>query len=1081
MRAVFEAFTRNSVFSNIVLLIFFVGGGFAMSFMIRETFPEVALDRIQVLVAWPGADPEEIEEGISRKIEQAVEGIEGIKDYHTVSGENVAIAIIEAAAGQDPGKLKDRVRNAVEAIATFPPGAERPITEEVQLRTRVTYLALAGEGLNERELKEWAENTKLALQALPELSQVRIVGTRDYEISIEVSEEKLREYGLTFDHVAAAVRANSLNVPGGTVRTEGEQIRLRTVGRRYTAGEFAGIVVMARPTGEIITLDRVADIRDDFEQEEIESHFNGAPSVSLLIVKTAQEDTLTIDRAVRDYVAQQNEVLPANMSMTVWGNMAGILQSRINLLTRNGLAGLALVFILLWLFLDFRLSFWASMGMPVSIFGAFIVMWYIGATINMISLFALITVSGIIVDDAIVVGEAIYVARKRGASPLRAAVDGTMEVAAPVVASVLTTMVAFIPMSFVGGEIGKLITVLPIVVNSCLAISLIECMTLLPAHLNHLPSEKPSAKTESRLRRAGRNFHSYTNGSLDWLAEQAYVPIATRMLDYRYAAVAVMFMMAIATVGMVRGGFIQFQFFTGVDGDGITANVEFPNGTPIDATRAAVAELEAGIRRVGERMPTESGAPLVVNVFSLAGSSVAERDGGAVGGAHYGGLRVELLPSAERGITLETLIAEWEKESGRIPGAVSVKFEGDSAGLPGSPVDVWLLGQDMEQLLAASTELKAKFSSYEGLYQIQDDFRPGKSEARLSLKPEAHTLGLTVADLATQINAGYFGEEAVRLQRGRDDIRVRVRYPEEERSKLSSLEQIRVRTRTGLEVPLISVANIEYGPGFAAINRTNGLRRVMVTAEVNTSKANTARLFRELKTEGYFEGLMQRYPGMRVSIQGEPKNTAESFGTINVAFPLTVCAIYIIIATVFRSYLQPLVILFTLPFGALGAIYGHMIMGYDLSMMSVFGMMALAGVVVNDAIVMIECVNGFIARGEPFYEAVRRGGARRFRAIMLTTITTMGGLAPLILEQDFQARVLIPMAISLAAGVGFATVLTLLLIPCLLCILNDMRRAVVRLRTGVWPTPDEVEPARLRHLDDEDEVPAMDYTHGGTA
>ncbi|MBI1319314.1 MAG: MMPL family transporter [Candidatus Hydrogenedens sp.] len=1081
MRGFFEAFARNTVFSNIVLLIFFVGGAFSMAFMIRETFPKVDLDRVQVIVPWPGADPEEIEEGISRKVEQSIEGIEGIKSYHTISAENVSMAIIEAADGQDVSELKDRIRNAVETIATFPAGSEKPITDEVQLRTRVMYLALSGEGMNERELKEWAEDTKFELQSLPELSQVRIVGTRDYEISIEVSEERLREYGLTFDQVSMAVRANNLNAPGGTVQTEGEEIRLRTVGRRYTAEEFANIVVMARPTGEIITLDRVADIRDDFEQEAIESHFNGRPSVSLLISKTSQEDTLTIDQAVRRYVDEQNAKLPQGMSLAIWGEMSGVLKARIALLTRNGLLGLLLVFILLWLFLDFRLSFWASMGMPISIMGAFIVMWFIGATINMISLFGLITVSGIIVDDAIVVGEAIYVARKRGATPLKAAVDGVMEVGMPVLAAVLTTMIAFVPMSFVGGEIGKLVQVLPVVVNACLFISLTECLLLLPAHLNHLPTEKAGTRRRSRIGQIGRTFHSYTNGSLEWTAEHLYVPFVDRVLKFRYAAVATTFMVTLATLGLVQGGFIQFQFFSGVDGDGITANVEFPNGTPIETTRKAVEELEAGIRRIAERTETLSGKPLVANVFSLAGSTIAERDGGSVAGTHFGGLRVELLTSTERGISLETLITEWEQESGRIPGAVSVKFEGDSAGLPGSPIEVWLLGKDTELLLAASDALKQKLSGYDGVYQVQDDFRPGKNEARLRLKPEAHALGLTVADLAQQINAGYYGQEAIRLQRGRDDVRVRVRYPESERSDLPNLEQIRVRSRAGFEVPLISVADIDYGPGFATINRTNGLRRVTVTAEVNTHKANTARLFRDLNAEGYFDKLQQQFPGIRVNIEGEPRRTAESFDTIDVAFPLTVLAIYIIIAAVFRSYLQPLVILFTLPFGALGAIYGHMLLGYDLSMMSVFGMMALAGVVVNDAIVMIECVNVFVAQGEPFYEALRRGGARRFRAIILTTVTTMGGLAPLILEQDFQARVLIPMAISLAAGVGFATILTLVLIPCLLGILNDMRRLARRLRTGVWPTAEEVEPARQRELEDVAEHVGLDYTNGGAA
>ena len=1062
MRGFFAAFARNTVFANIVISMIVLSGFFAITNLVRETFPEFSLDMITVTVPWPGADPEEVEEGISRKIEEAVEGIDGIKQYDTMASENVGTAVIEVLEGYDVDYVKERVRNAVDAISTFPKDAEKPVTEELLLRSEVTLIALSGAGLTERELKEWAETTKDEVRALPGVSQVQIFGTRDYEIGIELSEERLREYGLTFAQVAAAVRASSLNLSGGVMRTEGEEIRLRTLGRKYTAKEFAAIVVLARPNGDIITLDRLAAIRDDFTEDPIVSRFNGQPTLTISVLKTTDEDTLAIDEAVQAYVDRRQAELPEGLHMTTWGGMSDILKSRIRLLVRNGIIGLTLVFVLLWLFLDLRLSFWSGMGMPISVFGALAIMWALGNTLNMISLFGLIMVLGIIVDDAIVVGEAIYVARKSGAPPLRAAVEGVSEVGMPVIAAVTTTIVAFIPLMFVGGIMGKFIFILPIVVISCLAISLIECLILLPAHLSHLPDPNARVVGYHPVHRVGLRFHRLMNEGLEWFVAHVYEGFMHGVLSWRYVSLAVAIAVLLVTFGFIQSGILKFQVFPKIDGDHITATVEFPNGTPLSITQDAIAQIEQALDRVAERTPTTSGRPLVENVFSLEGQTISETR--PTRGSHVGSVLVELLGAAARGAHSEQLMVEWEKEVGAIPGAVSLTFAGREAGPPGAPIEIWLQGQDMTEILAAAEELKEKLGTYDGLYQIQDDFRPGKNEIKLRLKPEARALGLTVAALATQIYAGYFGEEAVRLQRGRDDVRVRVRYPKDERKQLAEFERVRIRTPRGDEVPLLSVADLEFGPGYATIQRTDGMRRVSVTAEVNVAKANANEIFNELSA-GYFRDLQKKHRGVQVSLQGEKKKMQESFSSLYVGYPLALVGIFIIIATIFRSYVQPLVIMITVPFGIIGAVLGHLLLGYDLSMLSLFGMVALSGVVVNDAIVLIECINTYIANGIPFFEAIRKGGARRFSAIFLTSVTTVGGLTPLMLEKDMQARFLIPMAISIAAGVAFATLLTLVLIPCLLCILNDFRRVLYWASQRRWPTPEEVEPARLRNVD----------------
>ena len=1084
MRGFFTSFARNTVFANILLLFIVFGGMLAVFNMSRETFPDIHLDMIRVSVIWPGADPEEVEEGISRKIEEAIQGIAGIKTYHTISNEHVGIAIVEVRDGYDLNLVKEEVRNAVDTITTFPPDAEKPVVQEFLLRVQVMLLALTGPDLTETELYEYAQRIKDEVLALPEVSQVRISADRDHEITIQISEERLREYGISFEQVAQVVRANSLNLPGGVMRTQGEEIRLRTVGRNYTAEEFADIVVLAHPQGYHITLDRIAEIRDGFADDLVFARFNGEDTVIIYVLKTTEEDTLAIDRAVHEYIEKKRLELPEGMNIEPWARMAPLLEERIRLLTRNGLLGLAMVFILLWLFLDIRLSFWAGMGIPVSIAGAFMIMWYFGATINMISLFAVICVLGIIVDDAIVVGEAIYVARKKGLPPLMAAVEGVVEVGMPVIAAVTTTIVAFIPLFFVKGFVGRLISVLPLVVVAALAVSLVECLILLPAHLSHLPDPKSAGKDKGMFAALGLFFHRFMNQGLERFVEKYYTPFIALALRWRYVSFSVAIFAVLATWGLYDSGILKFELFPMMDGNSMAVVVEFPNGTPLEVTREAVVRIEEAVARLEEKFKTDTGEPLLENTFSLVGAYLDER-GMTELGTHFGTIRVELLNSVQRNIHLEVLMAAWEREIGMLTGALSLTVRGDETGPPGRPIEVWMQGNNLEHLIGAAHDLKEKLANYEGVYQIRDDFRLGKNEINLSLKPEARALGLHVADLARQVYTGYYGEEVTRVQRGRNNVRVRVRYPEGERTQISDLENIRIRASMpvggargpaaavpgmpprAVEVPLLSVADMEYTAGFASIRRTDGQRRLMVTAEVQSEIANASEIVRELQQD-FFPALQHKYRDVTMSFQGEQQEFREALDSLYIGFPLAIIGIFIIIATIFRSYVQPFVILVTVPFGMCGAFLGHLLLGYNISMLSIFGLVALAGVVVNDAIVLIECINNYLAEGEGFYEAVRKGGSRRFRAIFLTTITTVGGLTPLLMEKDHQAKVLIPMAIALAAGVAFATLVTLLLVPCVLCILNDARRALFWLRKGYVPAPEDVEPARLRNLSAEE-------------
>ena len=1060
MKQVLKAFAKNTVFANIVLLLIFVAGYIATVSMIRENFPEFSLDMITVSVAYPGADPEEVEEGVSQKIEEALEGVEGIKLVTTQSSENVGSTIIEVTEGYDVDKVLDEVRTQVNAISTFPLDAEKPVIAEMTIRDPVMLLYLSGD-MSERRIKEWAERIKDELQQSPEISQVGIFGARNYEIAIEVSEEKLRKYGLSFSDVASAVRRSSLNLAGGTIRSQGEEIRVRTVGRKYTGAELADVVVLAGAGGQLITLDKIARISDGFEEDPIDALINGEPSVMLIVYKTKEEDALAIAGAVYEFLAEKKAQTPPGTGIQVLYDNTDMLRARIDLLVKNGIIGMMIVFLALWAFLNARLSFWGGMGIPVSIAGALAILWALGGTINMISLFSLIMVLGIVVDDAIVVGEAIYTHRKAGEPPLKAAVEGVSEVGMPVIAAVLTTIVAFIPLLYVGGIMGKFIEILPTVVIACLAVSLVECLILLPAHLSHLPDPNVENGRLNPLTRRFEAVHRATSRGMEWFVARIYTPFLSRALNYRYISLCTAASVLMLTIGVIKGGILKFEVFPEIDGFVMTATVEFPDGTPPEVTEQAVNRIDDALLRLAGRTPTRTGEPMIEERLALVGQTLEDIPRN---GPNLGSVQAIMLESERRGVHSKDLMVAWEKEIGAIPGVKSLTFAGLAAGPPGAPIEVWLQGYRMDDILAAADDLMERLRKFDGVTQIRSDYSPGKNELRLELKPEARTLGLTVDDLARQVYAGYFGDEALRLQRGRDDVRVKVRYTAEERSRLADLDRVRIRTPEGYEVPLETVARVSYSPGYSTITRTDGLRRVAVSAGVDTNKANAGEIFAELSAN-FFPGLEHRYPGIRVALQGEQKKMRESFSSLYVGFPLAVLGIFIIIATMFRSYAQPFVILVTIPFGMVGAVIGHLLFGYELSIMSIFGMVALTGVVVNDAIVLIERVNENIAEGMPFFEAILAGGARRFRAISLTTISTVGGLAPLILETDLQAKFLIPMALSIAAGVAFATLLTLVLIPSLLVIVNDLRLLAFRVRRGSWPKRVAVEPARSRYLE----------------
>jgi multidrug efflux pump subunit AcrB len=908
---------------------------------------------------------------------------------------------------------------------------------ELTNRRQVLNLVLYGD-VPERTLKVLADRVRNDLTSLPNVSQVDLSGVRDYQISVEVSEEALRRYGLTFDRVAAVVRGSSLDLPAGTIKTEAGEILVRTKGQRYTGRDFEDILLLARDDGTYLRLGDVARVVDGFDEDAAQfTRYDGQPAVLLQVFRVGEQDALDLAATVKGYIADRESGLPEGVQMGIWSDRSRVLESRRDLLIKNGRIGLILVFATLLLFLDLRLAFWVTMGIPISFLGAFALMSQFGTTVNMVSLFAFILSLGIVVDDAIVVGEGVYAHYEEGEDAFRAAVEGAREMATPVTFSVLTTMAAFAPLLFVEGTMGKFMWVIPVVVMSVLALSLLESIFILPAHLSgmrgrHYNHDGRRPWPLERVRRwFGKGLLVFVRGPYTWLLARA--------LNWRYLTVAVFVAILLVSIGWVGAGRIKFVFFPKVESDTVTAQLTMPQGTALGQTRVQIERLESVAKQLQREMD-DGGRPAIQHIYALVGGQTAA--GGPVGsastGTHLGVVTLQLLPSEERSTPAARVAARWREMAGPAAGAESLIFS-SALFSSGEPISVRLSGDHVESLQAVAGRIKAELSGYPGVKDIRDSFRQGKLEMRLKLKPSARSLGLTLSDLARQVRQGYYGDEAVRVQRGRDDVKVMVRYPLDERRSLGDVESVRIRTPSGVEVPFSEVAEVDLTRGYATIDREDRRRVVSVIADVDENVTNAEEVLGDLQAR-FLPELMRDYPDLAYSFEGEQKARRESLQSLWRGFAVALLAIFTLLAIPFRSYIQPLIVMSAIPFGVVGAVWGHVLMGLPLTILSMFGIVALSGVVVNDALVLIDCVNRMRTAGEGARGAVMAAGVRRFRPILLTTLTTFFGLLPMILEKSMQAQFLIPMAISLGFGVVAATAITLVLVPSLYLIVDDVKR-----------------------------------------
>jgi len=1040
MKAIGKWSIDNKVAVNLIM-IFLIFAGLITAFnMKREIMPQFNLDMIQIGVEYPGAAPEDVEKGICIKIEERIKGIEGITRVLSTAYEGYGVLIAELENNSDTKKIKDDIEAGIDSIETFPEESKEPVIIEIANREAAITVAVYGE-VSEKLLRKTAEKIKDDLVSAPDISLASFVGVRDYEISIEVSEEKLRQYGLTFDYIAAAIKTESLDMPGGVIKAASGEILLRIKGERYTGEEFEKIPLITLQNGTSLLLGEVAEITDGFEDADIKARFNGKPAALIQVNRTDKEDMIKIAETVKGYIAQIQDDMPSGITISTWFDLSVMIQERIDLLLKNGGQGILLVFLMLAIFLNLRLAFWVAVGLPISFMGAFLILDLYGATINMLSLFAFIMTLGIIVDDAIIIGENVYTHFDKGKSPQDAVIDGFSQVGSPVVLAVATTMTAFLPLLFISGIMGKFIAILPEAVLIILAASLFEALIILPAHLKHaltLTLEKPPGK----LRWLHEKLREKVEAKLNFVIKNVYTPAIKYILKNRYLVLSAGLGILIITFGLIINGYIAFVFFPKSDGNWVIAEINYPLGSPIEKTEKTIEYIEQKAFDLNEIIKKEYKIEkdVVANVFALAGV-IPRRDwkAGSFGG-NCGEVWMEIIGSEERpNISISMVLNKWRSITGDIPGIERLAFTQVGAGPAGIPIEIQLIGDAFTTLKKAANELKLQIATYPGTFDITDNFKTGKSERQFRLKEGAAALGVSAIDIAKQIRQAFYGEEAARVQRGKEDVKVMVRYDKESRRKVSSVQDMRIKTSDGRAIPMEVVADISSGRAYSVINRSDGKRIITVMSDLDESVGNANEIVSDLKAD-FLPNLLKKYPGVKFDLEGQAKRTKESIDSLKTGFLFAIMIIFLLLASQFKSYYQPAIIMFAIPFGLIGAIAGHIIMGIPISLLSLFGIVALSGIVVNDSLILIDFINKARMDGTDIEEAVINSGISRFRPVLLTSITTIAGLFPLLTEQSFQAQFLIPMAVSISFGLLAATFLTLAYVPALYLIIDDIKR-----------------------------------------
>ena len=1026
----------NSVAANL-LMFALLAGGLLMALQVKqEVFPEFEIDIIRVTVPYPGATPEEVEQGIILATEEAVQGLDGVKKVTATATENLGSVVIELLTGADPDQVLSDVKNEIDRIRSYPAQAEEPTISRVSNRNHVISVVVHGQ-MPRWALRDAAEEIRRGLLDLEEIVLVEIPAVPPPEVSIEVPRRALRAHGLTLEQIAQVVRATSIELTGGAIRTDGGEILVRTAERRELADDFGNLTLLSTREGGRVRLGDVATVRDTYRQTDQEATYRGRPAVKIDVFRVGDQTPTQVARAVTDFVEEARSRLPGTVGLATWDDQSEIFADRIGLLLRNGALGLVLVFLVLGAFLELRLAFWVMLGIAISLLGSFVIFPVFGVSINMISLFAFIITLGIVVDDAIIVGENTYYRRQEGAKPIPAAIQGARQVGKPVIFAVLTSVVAFSPMLFVPGFAGKIFRVIPIIVISVLTLSLVESLFILPAHLGHSRPEEPHGFWAT-LRRPQK----MVSQGLEWFVEHVYQDHVGKAIRHRYLTIAGAVALLLVAVGIMVGGRLPFVFMPNIESAIVAASVRLPVDAPLSEARRIRDLFVREGRALGDTLEEEEGVEVLQGIYAQIGSVMGA--GGPAGGltagetgAHVIEIAMQLVGPDRRRATTPEIAERWREAVGHPTGVRTLAFNYNTGPGAGADITIQLQHPNTGTLEAAASSLAARMEEYAGITNVDPGFAGGKPQLDLTLKPAARALGLTEAGMARQVRSALFGAEALRQQRGRYEMRVMVRLPEEDRERVFGLEQFRLRTPAGGELPLTQAAHIRETRSHTAINRVNGRRVLNVSADAEEG-AVTGRILERIQEE-VLPDLEETYVGLSHQLVGQQEDLQESVSSLMVGFAGALIVIYALLAIPFGSYVQPFIVMTAIPFGFIGAIIGHLLLGYMLSLISLMGLVALAGVVVNDSLLLIVRANELRAEGKTIYEAVVGGGMRRFRPIILTSLTTFFGLAPLIFEGSVQARYLIPMAISLGFGILFATGIVLILVPSIYMVVEDLR------------------------------------------
>ena len=1043
-RGMISWFARNDVAANLLMLFILIAGLISLANINMHLLPDSDMPTISVDIIYPGASPEEVEQGVTIKVEEAINGIQGAGRITSSSTEGLSNINIEIGEDADPNQLIDDIRLAVDRLNTLPKQIERPVISRPKEDELIINLSLYGD-VSEATLKNLAYDVQYEISALPEVARAQVSGDRPFEVGIEVSEETLRRYGLTFDEVATAVSLNSMDLAGGSLKSDSGQILIRTMGQKYFGNEFEDIVLIASNDGTSVRLGDIATIIDGFEETDVYSRLNRTPTVAINIWRTGGQNTIDVAQAVHEYVEMKKKLLPTGIEMKVWMDVSAILDSRISLLVRNAGMGLFLVLLVLTLFMELRIAFWAAAGIFVAFCGTFALMIVLGATLNMVTIFGFIIVLGIVVDDAIIVGENIHAYREKGFSGQEAAILGVKEMAMPVTLAVITTMVAFTPLYFTEGQMGRFFSQVAIVVIPLLFLSLVEVLLILPAHLG---VSKPLAfnGVDERKIGVGTRFKNGLTNGLSALIQGPYRRTIERLITWRYCTLAAGLSIFILCVGVIAGGYVKFVYHDEVDGDEIICAFKLPQGSSHKMTARTAEYIHQQVERLKEVYPqyVEGDKFTLIETISVTVGSQPRTTYRKKGTAFSknGENMAEIIVQLSNGELRETSTSEvkkaWRKLIGDRPEITEINFSSQLMS-PGEPIHYQILHPDFPTLVAAADLFKLRLAKFEGVNDISSSFQEGKRELIVRLKPEGHLLGLNITQLSQQLRQGFYGKEVQRIQRGRHEVKIMVRYPKEERQSIADIENMRLRLPDGKEVSFGAVADITLGRGYSSVERAELNRVIDVIAGVDESVTSGAKINHIIVNELQVE-INKQFPGLKWSTQGAANEENKSLSTLKIYALLALLVIYSLLAIQFKSYVQPMLVMSVIPLGLIGAVFGHALLGYDMSISSIFGLVAVSGVVVNDALILIDMVNRYRIEGIVLKKAIVEASCRRFRPIILTTMTTFVGLLPMMIEKSFQAKFLIPMAISLGFGVLAASVITLIMIPALYMVVEDLKQ-----------------------------------------